>query len=284
MILVTAATGHLGRLAVEGLLQKVPAPRLAVGVRSLEKASDFAARGVQVRRADYGQPETLEAAFAGVEKLLFISSNDAGQRMEQHRAVVKAAKKAGVRLLVYTSILHAETSGLLLAKEHLATEELIRGSGIPFVFLRNGWYTENYTGNLGPALQHGALLGSSGEGRIALAPRADYAAAAVEVLTRAGHENKAYELGGDHPVTLSELASEVARQTGKPLVYKDLPPEQYRTILVQAGVPAPFVGLLVDASVGISRGELDDTSGTLARLIGRPTTPLADAVATALRR
>jgi NAD(P)H dehydrogenase (quinone) len=284
MILVTAATGHLGRLAVKGLLQKVPAQQLAVAVRNPEKAADFAARGIQVRRADYSQPDTLEAAFAGVEKVLFISSNEVGQRLAQHQGVVKAAKKAGVRLLVYTSILHADTSSLVLAEEHLETEKLIRDSGIPFVFLRNGWYTENYTENLAPALQHGALVGSSGEGRIAIATRADYAAAAVAVLTSGGHENQVYELGGDTPVTLSELSAEVARQTGKALVYKDLPPEQYQNILVQAGVPAPFARVLVDSSVGASRGELNDTSGTLKRLIGRPITPLADAVAVALRR
>ncbi|SET79692.1 SDR family oxidoreductase [Stigmatella erecta] len=285
MILVTAATGHLGRLAVEGLLKKVPAQQLAVAVRNPAKAADFAARGIQVRQADYSQPDTLEAAFAGVEKILFISSSDAGQRrVDQHQAVVSAAKKAGVRLLVYTSILRADTSGLALATEHRATEELIRASGIPFVFLRNGWYTENYTGNLAPALQHGALLGSSGEGRIAIAARADYAAAAVAVLTSEGHENKVYELGGDAPVTLAELASEVARQTGKPIVYKDLPPEQYQNVLIHAGVPAHFVGLLVDSHVGAARGELNETSGTLKRLIGRATTPLADTVAVALRR
>jgi NAD(P)H dehydrogenase (quinone) len=284
MILVTAATGHLGRLAVEGLLQKVPAQQIAVAVRNPEKAADFAARGIQVRRADYSQPDTLEAAFAGVEKVLFISSNEVGQRLQQHQGVVKAAKKAGVRLLVYTSILHADTSSLVLAEEHLGTEKLIRDSGIPFVFLRNGWYTENYTENLAPALQHGALVGSSGEGRIAIATRADYAAAAVAVLTSGGHENQVYELGGDAPVTLSELIAEVARQTGKSLVYKNLPPEQYQNVLVQAGVPVPFASILVDSSVGASRGELNDTSGTLKRLIGRPVTPLADAVAVAVRR
>jgi NAD(P)H dehydrogenase (quinone) len=255
-----------------------------VAVRNPEKAADFAARGIQVRRADYSQPDTLEAAFAGVEKVLFISSNEVGQRLQQHQGVVKAAKKAGVRLLVYTSILHADTSSLVLAEEHLGTEKLIRDSGIPFVFLRNGWYTENYTENLAPALQHGALVGSSGEGRIAIATRADYAAAAVAVLTSGGHENQVYELGGDAPVTLSELIAEVARQTGKSLVYKNLPPEQYQNVLVQAGVPVPFASILVDSSVGASRGELNDTSGTLKRLIGRPVTPLADAVAVALRR
>ncbi|SEM79633.1 NAD(P)H dehydrogenase (quinone) [Stigmatella aurantiaca] len=284
MILVTAATGHLGRLAVEGLLKKLSAQQIAVAVRNPEKAADFAARGVQVRRGDYSQPDTLEAAFAGVEKVLFISSNEVGKRLEQHQAVVHAAQKAGVRLLVYTSILHADTSGLALAKEHLGTEALIRASGIPFVLLRNGWYTENYTENLAPALQHGALVGSSGEGRIAIATRADYAAAAVAVLTSEGHENKVYELGGDAPVTLAELAAEVARQTGKPIVYKNLPPEQYQNVLLQAGVPAPFASVLVDSHVGAARGELNETSGTLKRLIGRPVTPLADAVAVALRR
>ncbi|MDC0710445.1 SDR family oxidoreductase [Stigmatella sp. ncwal1] len=284
MILVTGATGKLGRLVVEGLLKQIPAQQLAIAVRNPEKASDFAARGVQVRRADYSQPDTLQSAFAGVEKVLLISSNEVGQRLEQHRAAVAAAKKAGVRLLAYTSILHADTSGLALAAEHKGTEELIRASGIPFVFLRNGWYTENYTENLAPALAHGAIVGSSGEGRIAVATRADYAAAAVAVLTRPGHENKIYELGGDTPLTLTELATEVARQTGKAIVYKNLPPDQYKGVLTQAGVPGPFAGVLVDSDLGAARGELNDTSGELRRLIGRPTTPLADAVAAVLPR
>ncbi|EAU68794.1 SDR family oxidoreductase [Stigmatella aurantiaca] len=284
MILVTGATGKLGRLVVEGLLKKLPAQQIALAVRNPEKAADFAARGIQVRRADYSKPDTLESAFAGAEKVLLISSNEVGQRLAQHRAAVAAAKKAGVRLLAYTSILHADTSGLALAAEHKGTEQLIRDSGIPFVFLRNGWYTENYTENLAPALAHGAIVGSSGEGRIAVATRADYAAAAVAVLTGTGHENKVYELGGDTALTLTDLAAEVSRQSGKTIVYKNLPPDQYQGVLTQAGVPGPFAEVLVDSDLGAARGELNDSSGDLRRLIGRPTTPLANAVSAALQR
>ncbi|WP_375769323.1 SDR family oxidoreductase [Archangium gephyra] len=285
MILVTGATGKLGRLVIEQLLEKVPARQVIAAVRTPQKAAGLAARGVQVREADYSRPETLGPAFAGVEKVLLISSNEVGQRAAQHQAVVEAARKAGVRLLAYTSILHADRSRLALAAEHKATEEMIRASGVPYVFLRNGWYTENYTENLGPALAHGALVGSAGEGRIAAATRADYAAAAVAVLTGAGHENKVYELAGDTAFTMAELAAEVSRKAGKTIAYTDLPPEQYQGVLVGAGgLPGPYAGVLADSDVGASRGELNDTSGDLRRLIGRPTTPLADAVAVALKR
>ncbi|WNG21578.1 SDR family oxidoreductase [Cystobacter fuscus] len=283
MFLVTGATGKLGQHVIEGLLKKVPAGQIIAVVRNPQKAADLAAKGVQVRQADYGRPETLAAAFAGATRVLLISSSEVGQRIAQHRAVVEAARKAGVRLFVYTSILHADSSGLALAAEHKATEQLIRDSGLPFVFLRNGWYFENYTENLAPALQHGALLGSSGEGRIAAASRADYAAAAVEVLTGTGHENRVYELAGDTSFTQSELAAEVSRQSGRSIVYKDLPPAQYQGVLEQAGVPGAFAGILVDSSEKAGRGELNDSSGQLGRLIGRPTTRLADAVATAVR-
>lgn len=284
MFIVTGATGKLGRHVIEGLLAKVPASQVVAAVRDPSKAADLAARGVQVRRADYSKPETLDAAFAGAQKVLLISGNEVGQRVVQHQAVVNAARKAGARLIAYTSVLRADSSRLLLAGEHKATEELLRASGVPFVFLRNGWYFENYTENLAPALAHGALVGSADGGRIAAATRADYAAAAVAVLTGARHESKVYELGGDTAFTMAELAAEVSRQAGKNIVYKDLPPEQYQGVLVGAGVPEGFAKVLVDSDLGITRGELNDSSGDLRRLIGRPTTSLADAVAVAFKR
>jgi NAD(P)H dehydrogenase (quinone) len=284
MIVVTGATGHLGRLVVEKLLEKVPASELAVAVRSPEKAKDLAARGVQVRRADYAKPETLGPALAGAEKLLLISANEIGKRAPQHAAVIAAAKAAGVKLIVYTSALRAPTSTLGLAGEHKATEEAIQASGIPYVFLRNGWYLENYTENLGPALAHGAILGSTAGGSVAAAARADYAEAAVAVLTGHGHEGKGYELAGDVPFTMNELAAEVSKHAGKTIVYKDLPKEQYKAILVGAGVPEPFAELYADSDVGIASGQLDDRTGTLRRLIGHPTTPLAAAVAAAFAK
>lgn len=283
MIVVTAATGHLGRLVVESLLAKVPARDVAVAVRDPDKARDLAARGVEVRRADYSRPETLGPALAGAEKVLLISSSEVGQRLPQHAAVVRAAKAAGVKLLAYTSILRAPTSRLALAAEHRATEEEIVAAGLPHVFLRNGWYHENYTEHLGPALQHGAIVGSAGTGRIAAAARADYAAAAVAVLT-GNPGQRVYELGGDQPFTMTELAAEVSRQAGRPIAYRDLPAAEYRAILTGAGLPGPVADVYVDADVNAARGELDDRTGELARLIGRPTTPLAASIRAALAR
>ncbi len=287
MIIVTGATGKLGRLVIAGLLESVPPAQIVAAVRTPEKAADLAALGVQVRQADYTEPATLRPALAGADKVLLISSSDLGAgsdaRVAQHQAVIAAAKGAGIKLLAYTSMLRADTSVLALAKVHKATEENIRASGLPFVFLRNGWYFENQTEVLAPAIQHGAILGAAGEGRFASAARSDYAAAAVSVLTGPGHENKAYELAGDTPYTLSELAAEVSKQAGKPVAYNDLSPEAYQSALVGFGLPADLAGLLVDAEVGAARGELDGPSDDLRALTGRPTITLADAVAAALK-
>ncbi|MFL5382861.1 MAG: SDR family oxidoreductase [Longimicrobiaceae bacterium] len=284
MIAVTGATGHLGRLAIENLLERgVPAGRIVALVRSPEKAKELAERGVQVRQADYTRPETLGPALQGVETLLLVSANEVGQRLAQHRNVVEAARQAGVKLIAYTSILKADTSRMQLAGEHLATEELIRASGIPFVFLRNGWYLENYTGNLGPALEHGALLGSADDGRVSAAARADYAAAAAAVVTEPGHENRVYELGGDEAFTLAELTEVISRESGKPVEYRNLPEEEYAGVLASFGVPDPFPRVLADSDRGLARGELFTDSGDLRRLIGRPTTTAREAVAAALR-
>lgn len=282
MIVVTGATGKLGRHVVEGLLKKVPAREVAVAVRDPGKAADLAARGVDVRTADYTRPETLAAAFSGAGKVLLISSSELGQRQAQHEAVVAAAKQAGVGLLAYTSLLRAGTARISLAAEHAATEAAIRASGLPFVFLRNGWYLENYTENLAPALQHGAILGSAGEGRVAAASRADYAAAAVETLTGEGHAGRTYELAGDASFTMSVLAAEVARQSGRPVVYRNLPEKEYAAALAGFGLPRALAEMLADADVALGRGELDVAGDDLRRLAGRPTTTLSEAVAAAL--
>jgi len=284
MIAVTGATGHLGRLAIENLLDRgVPAGEIVAIARNPEKAQDLAARGVQVRQADYTRPETLVAALQGVEKLLLVSGSELGQRLAQHTNIVRAAREAGVRFLAYTSILNAGTSKMQLAAEHLASEELIRASGIPFVLLRNSWYLENYTENLGPALEYGALLGSADDGRVSAATRADYAAAAAAVVTGEGHENRTYELGGDESFTLSELAEIISRESGRPVAYRDLPEEEYAQALMSFGLPEPVARMLADSDRGIARGELFTESGDLRRLIGRPTTPPREAVAAALR-
>ena len=282
MIAITGATGQLGRLVLQNLLKTVPASQIVAAVRSPEKAADLAALGVQVRQADYAQPATLEAAFQGVDKLLLISSSEVGQRAPQHAAVIAAAQKAGVKLIAYTSILRADTSPLGLAAEHKETEAMLRASGIPFVLLRNGWYTENYTASVPAALQYGAVMGSAKDGRIASAARADYAAAAAAVLTKDGQAGKVYELAGDTAYTLSELAAEIAKQSGKPVVYNDLPEAAYAAALVQVGLPEGFAALLADSDVGASKGGLFDDGHQLSQLIGRPTTPLADVVKAAL--
>jgi NAD(P)H dehydrogenase (quinone) len=282
MIAITGATGQLGMLVVEGLLQKIPANQVIAAVRTPAKASALKQKGVQVRTADYSRSETLAAAFEGAEKVLLISSNEIGQRVAQHQAVIDAAKAAGVQLLAYTSLLHADTSKFLLAADHVATERYLRASGIAFAMLRNGWYFENQTAGIAPALQQGAFIGASKGGRFAAAARADYAAAAVAVLTGEGRENRIYELAGDTAYTRAELAAEVSRQTGKTILYHDLPEAEYEKIL--AGfLPPDLARILADAEAKSVDGALDDRSHTLSRLIGRKTTSLADAVAEALK-
>lgn len=279
MIVVTGATGQLGRLVVEGLLKKVPPAEIVAAVRDPRKADGFAARGVQVRTADYDDPATLAAAFDGADKVLLISSSTPGVRVAQHTAAVTAAREAGVGHLAYTSILAADTSRLLLAAEHKATEEVIRESGVPFTFLRNGWYTENYEQTVAQALASGSFTGSAGEGRLGGVPRLDYAEAAVAVLTGEGHLGKVYELAGDEPWSYADLAAAIAAAAGKPVSYEDVPAEQHRQLLLGFGLPEPLAAMLADADRGIADGELASASGDLRRLIGRPTTPLADAVA-----
>jgi len=283
MIVVTGATGQLGRLVITALLKTVPASQIVAAVRTPAKAADLAALGVLVRQADYAQPATLVNAFTGAEKLLLISSSEVGQRVPQHQAVIDAAKQAGVKLIAYTSVLHADKGLLGLAQEHLATEAAIKASGIPAVILRNGWYTENYAASIPPALAHGALLGSAKDGRIASAARADYADAAAAVLTRDGQAGKVYELAGDDAYTLTEFAAEVAAQSGKPVIYKDLPEADFKAALIGAGLPDYVAALLSDSDAGAAKGGLFDDSRSLSALIGRPTTPLKTVVADALK-
>ncbi|WP_027483207.1 SDR family oxidoreductase [Deinococcus pimensis] len=283
MIAITGATGHLGRLTLQALLQRgVPASDLVALVRNPEKAADLAAQGIEVRHADYHQPATLTTALQGVDVLLLISSSDFQDRAGQHRQVVDAAKTAGVKRLAYTSILKADTTPMLLARDHDATETLIRESGLPYVFLRNGWYTENYTGTLEQTLTQGAILGAAGDGRFTPATRQDYAEAAAVVLTTEGHEGATYELGGDEAITMLDLAVELSRQSGQTVTYQNLPAEEYTRTLASFGLPDGFASILADSDAGIERGDLATHSGDLRRLIGRPTTPLANALRAAL--
>ena len=283
MIVITGASGQLGRLVIQSLLAKVPASQIVAAVRNPERASDLAALGVQIRKADYTDPASLDAAFQGAEKVLLISSSEVGQREAQHRNVIDAVKKAGVSLLAYTSLLHVDTSPLGLAGEHAATEAYLGQSGVPFVLLRNGWYTENYLASIPPALQHGAFIGSAGEGRIASAARADYAEAAAVALTTPDQSGKVYELAGDESYTLAEFAAELSRQSGKQIPYVNLPESEFKAALVGAGLPEPLAGLLADSDAGASKGGLFDDKRQLSALIGRPTTPLAALIQAALK-
>ncbi|WP_087872808.1 SDR family oxidoreductase [Arthrobacter globiformis] len=283
-IVITGATGQLGRLVVEALLDSgVPAEQIVAAGRSTGRIADLGERGVQVRSIDYSQPDSLRQAFAAADKVLLVSGSEVGQRVEQHRNAVEAAKEAGVGLIAYTSIANADTTAMQLAAEHLATEGILRDSGVPFVLLRNGWYLENYTGQLPVQLQHGAVLGSAGDGRVSAAARADYAAAAAAVLLRDGEAGKVYELGGDEAFTLSELAGEVSAASGQDVTYRNLPAEQYTDVLVEAGLPEAYAAILADSDLGIARGDLLVTTGDLSALLGRPTTPLREAVQAAAK-
>ena len=283
MIAITGATGQLGRLVIEALMQELSTSQIVAVVRNPEKAEDLMSRGLLVRQADYNQPATLPAALEGVDKVLLISSSEVGQRIRQHGAVIEAAQDAGAKLLAYTSLLHADTSPLGLRAEHHETEKLLRASGMPFVVLRNGWYTENYMRSLSAALENGVILGCASDGRIASAARADYAAAAAAVLIRDNQADRIYELAGDTTYTMNKLAAEITRQTNKTVEYKDLPEKEYKAALVEGGMPEEFAAMLAETDVGISKGALFDDSCQLSQLIGRSTTPLAKTIAAAIK-
>jgi NAD(P)H dehydrogenase (quinone) len=278
-IAITGATGELGRLVIAKLKNTVPAGELIALVRSPAKAADL---GVEARAADYTQPATLEPALQGVDTLLLISGNEIGHRVPQHANVIAAARKAGVKRIVYTSVLRADTSPLSLAPEHLQTEADLKNSGLAFTILRNGWYTENYMNSVAPAVGQGTLYSSAGDARIASASRADYADAAAVVLTQPGHEGKTYELAGDTAYSLADLAAEVSRQSGKPVKHHSIPEADYAAALTQAGVPAGFAAALASFDVAASKGALFDDGHQLSRLIGQATTPLAVSVKAAL--
>jgi NAD(P)H dehydrogenase (quinone) len=280
-IVITGATGQLGRLVVEQLLDRgVPAGEIVAAGRSVEKIKDLAERGVTVAAVDFSDPATLGAVLSAGDRVLLVSGME--DRVAQHGNVIDAARAAGVALLAYTSIVNADTATIALAADHQATEQLLRMSGVPFVLLRNSWYYENYTAQL-PAYQaQGAVFGSAGDGRVSAASRADYAAAAVAVLTADGHAGQAYELGGDEPFTLAQLAAEVSAQSGQEVRYVNLPEAEYAKALKEHGVPEVMAGMLAEVDTAIAHGALFTGSGDLSRLIGRPATTLSAAVAAAL--
>lgn len=278
MIAITGATGLLGQHVIESLLKTVPASQIVAIVRNPAKATALSQQGITVRQADYSDEAALTAALQGIDKLLLISSSEVGQRAPQHRNVVNAAKAAHVKFIAYTSLLHADTSPLGLADEHVATEKMLAESGIAYALLRNGWYTENYLASAPAALEHGVFIGAAGEGKIASATRADYAAAAARVISEDGHAGKTYELAGDAGWTLSQLAAELAKQSGKKVVYQNLSEADFAAALKGVGLPAGLADMLADSDTGASKGGLFDDSHTLSKLIGRPTTSLADSV------
>lgn len=283
-LLVTGASGQLGRLVIDGLLKSTPAAKIAATVRNANAGASLREKGIDVHVADYEQPQSLDKAFAGVDRLLLISSSEVGRRVAQHLNVIAAAKRAGVKLFVYTSLLHADTSPLALAEEHRQTEIAIRDAGLPYVLLRNGWYTENYAGFIPAALEHGVLLGSAGDGRISSAARADYAdAAAAALASRDDLSGSVYELAGDGSYTLADFAAELSRRSGKRIEYRNLPEAEFRAALIKIGLPEAIAQLLANSDAGAAKGGLFDDAGQLSRLICRPTTSLAASISAALR-
>ncbi|MEY6760540.1 SDR family oxidoreductase [Kluyvera ascorbata] len=278
MIAITGATGQLGQHVIANLLNTTAANQLVAVVRNPAKAEALSQKGIVVRQADYGDEAALTKALQGVDKLLIISSSEVGQRAPQHRNIINAAKAAGVKFIAYTSLLHADKSPLGLHVEHVETEKMLADSGIPYALLRNGWYTENYLASAPAALEHGVFIGAAGEGKIASATRADYATAAARVIAEEDHAGKVYELAGDHGWTLGELAAELAKQSGKKVVYQNLSQADFAAALKSVGLPAGLADMLADSDVGASKGGLFDDSHTLSKLIGRPTTPLAESV------
>lgn len=278
MIAITGATGLLGQHVIENLLQTLPASQIVAIARNPAKGASLSRKGISLRQADYDDEATLIRALQGVQKLLLISSSEIGQRVTQHRNVINAAKSANVKFIAYTSLLHADTSPLSLHAEHVETEKMLADSGIRYALLRNGWYTENYLASVPVALEHGVFIGAAGDGKIASAARADYAAAAARVISEDGHSGKVYELAGDEAWTLSRLAKELTEQSGKNVVYQNLSQADFVAALKNAGLPDELSEMLADSDIGASEGGLFDDSHTLSKLIGRPTTTLAESI------
>ncbi|QIS06560.1 NAD(P)H-binding protein [Nocardia brasiliensis] len=280
-VAVTGASGQLGRLVVESLLRADAGPIVAI-VRDPQRVAELAERGVQVRQAGYDDAAALDRALAGVDRLLLVSGNEFGARVAQHTNVIRAAERAGVRLLAYTSIPRGADNPLILAQEHIGTEAVLAESTVPHVILRNSWYWENYLGGLAHTVESGVLHGAAGAGRVSGAARADYADAAAQVLTTDGHEGQIYELGGDEHLTYAELAQVISTAAGKPVRYENLAEADYLAALVRAGLPEDYARALADADTGIAAGVLDVTSGHLQKLLGRPSTPALEVFRAAL--
>ncbi|MED5077723.1 SDR family oxidoreductase [Geobacillus stearothermophilus] len=282
-ILVTGAAGKLGTKVVETLLKSVPAHQLAVSVRQPEKAEHLRARGVDVRHGDFDRPETLETAFQGIDRLLIISTDgDNETRIRQHTNAVNAAQRAQVGFIAYTSLANANESRLALAEVHRVTEEAIANTGIPYSFLRNNWYLENEIGTVQAVLAGAPWVTSAGTGKVGWALRQDYAEAAAAVLAGDGHENTIYELSGPL-MTQEELAAALGAVLGKDVPVQQVDDAAYADIMKKAGLPDPLVSFLVDIQRGIREGSLEIESNDFEKLLGRPVTPIHDALAQLVR-
>ena len=281
-IAITGATGQLGNLVIEQLLQLTAAQNIVALVRNVDKAKHFKVQGIELREFDYDRPETLVPALLGIDKLLLISANEIGRRTPQHQAVIDAAKVAGVPYIAYTSLLRADTSPLGLAQEHRETEKLIQDSGITYTFLRNNWYSENYLAGIAHTIEIGTLFGAAQDGRISSASRIDYAEAAAKVLTSTGHENKTYELAGSESFIKADLAQFISQATHKPVIYQNLSADDLRQGLIQASLPSHLIDVIVDADVQTAKGAMYSNSKDLEQLIGRNTTSIQNAIKAAL--
>lgn len=279
---ITGASGQLGHLIIAALKARTDDSNLVALVRTPEKAADL---GIEARHFDYTEtPENLAKSLAGIDKLMFISGSEIGKREAQHKNVIEAAKIAGIKLIVYTSLLHADKSTLSLAPEHVATEKMLTSSGINFTLMRNSWYTENYTASVPAAIANGAFVGAANDGKISSAARADYAEAAAIILTSENQAGKVYELAGDTAYTLKDLAAEISAQTGKDIPYKNVTESEYAAILESVGMPAPVAAAYASFDTGAANNDLFDESKTLSKLLGHATTPLATSVKTALAK
>lgn len=276
---ITGATGQLGQLVVQKLKEKKTGAKLIALVRNPEQAASLK---IEARTFDYDQPDALPQALEGIDHLVFISGSEIGKREAQHYHVIEAAKQAHVKKIAYTSLLHADTSSMILAPEHLATEKMLQDSGIPHTILRNGWYTENYTAGLKSAIEQGAIIGSAGDGKISSATREDYAEALAETIINDDHTGKTYELAGDQTYTMQDLAAEVSKQTGKNIEFVNLPEEQYAEKLQQVGLPEGMAKAFASLDYSASKNDLYNQDQMLSKLIKRPTTQLHQAVKQAL--
>ena len=281
-IAITGATGQLGFIVIEKLLLQTEANNIVALVRNPAKATHLTAQNIEVREFDYDRPETLVPALSGIDKLLLISANEVGRRTPQHKAVINAAKVAGVPYLAYTSLLRADTSPLGLAQEHRETEKLIQDSGITYTFLRNNWYSENYLAGVAHTIEIGTLFGAAQDGRISSASRIDYAEAAAKVLTSTVHDNQTYELAGSESFTRADLAQFISQATHKPVIYQNLSADDLRQCLIQASLPSHLIDVIVDADVQTAKGAMYSNSKDLEQLIGHKTTSIQDSIKAAL--